>query len=33
MLAVGIAALLGLMATVALGEAETLFSNPSNPGF
>jgi glucan biosynthesis protein C len=32
-LAVGIAALLGLMATVALGEAETLFSTPSNPGF
>ena len=32
-LAVGIAALLGLMATVAMGEAETLFSTPSNPGF
>jgi len=32
-LAVGITALLGLMATVALGEAETLFSTPSNPGF
>ena len=32
-LAVGIAALLGLMVTVALGEAETLFSTPSNPGF
>ena len=32
-LAVGIAALLGLMATVALGEAETLFSTPGNPGF
>ncbi len=32
-LAVAIAALLGLMATVALGEAETLFSTPSNPGF
>jgi glucan biosynthesis protein C len=32
-LAVGIVALLGLMATVALGEAETLFSTPSNPGF
>jgi len=32
-LAVGIAALLGLMVTVAMGEAETLFSTPSNPGF
>ncbi|MFX0117745.1 MAG: acyltransferase family protein [Candidatus Hodarchaeota archaeon] len=32
-LAVGIAALLGLMATVALGEAKTLFSTPGSSGF
>jgi len=32
-LAVGVAAVLGLMATVVIGEAETLFSNPGNPGF
>jgi glucan biosynthesis protein C len=32
-LSVGIVALLGLLATVALGEAETLFSDPGNPGF
>jgi len=32
-LAVGIAALLGLVAMFAMGEAETLFSNPSNLGF
>jgi surface polysaccharide O-acyltransferase-like enzyme len=32
-LAVGIAALLGLVAMFAMGEAETLFSTPSNPGF
>ena len=32
-LAVGIAALLGLVALFAMGEAETLFSTPSNPGF
>lgn len=30
---VGVAALLGLLATVALGEAETLFSDPANPAF
>jgi hypothetical protein len=32
-LAVGIAALLGLVAMFAMGDAETLFSTPSNPGF
>jgi surface polysaccharide O-acyltransferase-like enzyme len=32
-LAVGIAALLGLVAMFAMGEAETLFSRPSDPGF
>jgi len=32
-LGVAIASLLGLLATVALGEAETLFSDPANPGF
>ena len=32
-LAVGIAALLGLVAMFAMGEAETLFSTPGNPGF
>jgi surface polysaccharide O-acyltransferase-like enzyme len=32
-LAAGIAALLGLVAMFAMGEAETLFSTPSNPGF
>ncbi len=32
-LPVGLAAMLAMLATVAFGEAETLFSDPSSPGF
>jgi hypothetical protein len=32
-LGVGLVSLLAMLGTVALGEAETLFSDPSNPGF